>query len=82
MYLPATEHALELDCEMASAAAVGGSGMAAEICRRNPKEVYKLMQRLGYGTYGCVYKGMKIATGELAAIKVCRFESGKLRISL
>ncbi|CAG0884133.1 unnamed protein product [Cyprideis torosa] len=65
-----------------AAAAPEASGMAGEICRRNPKEVYKLMQRLGCGTYGSVYKGMRIETGELAAIKVCRFESAAEMVPL
>ena len=30
--------------------------MAAEILRRNPQEDYDLVQRVGSGTYGDVYK--------------------------
>uniref|UniRef100_A0A5S6QZ18 Mitogen-activated protein kinase kinase kinase kinase n=1 Tax=Trichuris muris TaxID=70415 RepID=A0A5S6QZ18_TRIMR len=47
-----------------------------EFNRRDPKEDYELLQRVGNGTYGDVYKARHLDTGELAAIKVIKLEPG------
>ncbi|XP_028409005.1 mitogen-activated protein kinase kinase kinase kinase 3-like [Dendronephthya gigantea] len=48
----------------------------ADISRDNPTKVFDLIQKIGSGTYGDVYKARVIATGELAAVKIVKIEPG------
>ena len=47
----------------------------AEESRTEKRIKWKLGEQIGEGTYGCVYQGLNIVTGELLAIKRIRLDS-------
>uniref|UniRef100_A0A669P024 Mitogen-activated protein kinase kinase kinase kinase n=1 Tax=Phasianus colchicus TaxID=9054 RepID=A0A669P024_PHACC len=59
----------------------GAGGRVCDLSRRNPQEDFELIQRIGSGTYGDVYKARNVNTGELAAIKVIKLEPGNLNLT-
>ncbi|XP_063995841.1 mitogen-activated protein kinase kinase kinase kinase 5 isoform X15 [Diachasmimorpha longicaudata] len=56
--------------------AVNANVLSSDISRRNPQDDYELIQRIGSGTYGDVYKAKRLSMNDLAAIKVIKLEPG------
>jgi [mitogen-activated protein kinase] kinase 5 len=54
---------------------LGGPSHPA-VSRRNPKDEYELLNRIGSGTYGEVYKARAVATNDFAAVKIIKLEPG------
>ncbi|XP_053984029.1 mitogen-activated protein kinase kinase kinase kinase 5 isoform X7 [Hylaeus anthracinus] len=56
--------------------ALNANALSSDISRRNPQDEYELIQRIGSGTYGDVYKAKRLSMNDLSAIKVIKLEPG------
>ncbi|CAH2218401.1 jg1486 [Pararge aegeria aegeria] len=52
-----------------------GGVLSSDISRRNPQDEYELIQRIGSGTYGDVYKCLKTKVFEQCVLPVMTYKS-------
>ena len=45
----------------------------------DPRDLYEIIEKVGRGSYGSVFKGMSKATGAVVAIKTLALEEGEVR---
>lgn len=50
---------------------------AINITRDDPEKHYQLVEIIGTGSYGEVFKGRSLSTGELMAVKIIKLEAGE-----
>lgn len=59
--------------------AVNANTLSSDISRRNPQDEYELIQRIGSGTYGDVYKVRILLLNPSVKAKLCYFCLRRLR---